>query len=57
MSIESVMPSNHLILCRPLLISTYDKHDENVHENPSPSLKRILILGGGYGGVGVETFV
>jgi len=34
-------------------ISTYDKHDENVHENPSPSLKRILILGGGYGGVGV----
>ena len=34
-------------------ISTYEKHDENVHENPSPSLKRILILGGGYGGVGV----
>jgi len=42
-------------------ISTYEKHAENVHENPSPSLKRILILGGGYGGVGVlkrlqETF-
>jgi len=42
-------------------ISTYEKHVENVHENPSPSLKRILILGGGYGGVGVlkqlqETF-
>ena len=34
-------------------ISTYEKHVENVHENPSPSLKRILILGGGYGGVGV----
>jgi len=42
-------------------ISTYEKHLENVHENPSPSVKRILILGGGYGGVGVlkqlqETF-
>ena len=42
-------------------ISTYEKHVENVHENPSPSVKRILILGGGYGGVGVlkqlqETF-
>jgi NADH dehydrogenase len=42
-------------------ISTFEKHVENVHENPSPSLKRILILGGGYGGVGVlkqlqETF-
>ena len=34
-------------------ISTYEKHVENVHENPSPSVKRILILGGGYGGVGV----
>lgn len=34
-------------------ISTYEKHVENVHENPSPSLNRILILGGGYGGVGV----
>ena len=34
-------------------ISTYEKHVENVHENPSPSLKRILILGGGFGGVGV----
>ncbi len=34
-------------------ISTYEKHVENVHENPSPSQKRILILGGGYGGVGV----
>jgi len=42
-------------------ISTYEKHVENVHEHPSPSVKRILILGGGYGGVGVlkqlqETF-
>ena len=42
-------------------ISTYEKHVENIHKNPSPSLKRILILGGGYGGVGVlkqlqETF-
>ncbi len=34
-------------------ISTYEKHVEGVHENPSPSEKRILILGGGYGGVGV----
>ncbi len=34
-------------------ISTYEKHVESVHENPSPSEKRILILGGGYGGVGV----
>ena len=42
-------------------ISTYEKHVENVHENPSKSIKRILILGGGYAGVGVlkqlqETF-
>jgi len=42
-------------------ISTYEKHVENIHKNPSPTLKRILILGGGYGGVGVlkqlqETF-
>ena len=42
-------------------ISTYEKHVENIHKNPSSSLKRILILGGGYGGVGVlkqlqETF-
>lgn len=34
-------------------ISTYEKHVKNIHENPSPSLKRILILGGGYGGIGV----
>ncbi len=34
-------------------ISTYEKHEENVHENPLPSIKRILILGGGYGGIGV----
>jgi len=34
-------------------ISTYEKHVESVHENPSSSEKRILILGGGYGGVGV----
>jgi len=42
-------------------MSTYEKHDENIHENPSPSIKRILILGGGYAGVNVlkqlqETF-
>lgn len=32
---------------------TYEHHRENVHVNPSPNLKRILILGGGYAGVGV----
>jgi len=42
-------------------MSTYEKHVEYIHENPSPSIKRILILGGGYAGVGVlkqlqETF-
>jgi len=34
-------------------IKTYEHHKENVHENPSPNLKKILILGGGYAGVGV----
>jgi len=34
-------------------ISTYEKHVQNVHENPSKSMKKILILGGGYAGVGV----
>ena len=34
-------------------MSTYEKHAENIHENPSPSIKRILILGGGYAGVNV----
>ena len=34
-------------------IATYEKHVENVHENPSESMKKILILGGGYAGVGV----
>ncbi|MCH8834080.1 MAG: FAD-dependent oxidoreductase, partial [Thaumarchaeota archaeon] len=42
-------------------MSTYEKHAKNIHENPSPSIKRILILGGGYAGVNVlkhlqETF-
>ena len=42
-------------------ISTYEMHEEKVHENPSKSIKKILILGGGYAGVGVlkqlqETF-
>jgi len=42
-------------------ISTYEKHVQNVHENPSKSMKKILILGGGYAGVEVlkqlqETF-
>lgn len=34
-------------------IKTYDHHKENVHENPSPKMKKILILGGGYAGIGV----
>lgn len=34
-------------------ISTYEKHADKVHENPSKSIKKILILGGGYAGVGV----
>ena len=34
-------------------LKTYDHHKIHVHDNPSPKMKRILILGGGYGGVGV----
>ena len=34
-------------------IKTYEHHKTHVHENPSPNLKKILILGGGYAGVGV----
>jgi NADH dehydrogenase len=34
-------------------IKTYEHHKENVHENPSSKMKKILILGGGYAGVGV----
>ncbi|QLH07470.1 NAD(P)/FAD-dependent oxidoreductase [Nitrosopumilus ureiphilus] len=34
-------------------IKTYEHHTKNVHENPSPKMKKILILGGGYAGVGV----
>ncbi len=42
-------------------ISTYETHQEKIHVNPSKSIKKILILGGGYAGVGVlrhlqETF-
>jgi len=34
-------------------ISTYHEHFQYVHDSPSPSVKEILILGGGYGGTGV----
>lgn len=34
-------------------LKTYEHHKEHVHENPSPKMKKILILGGGYGGIGV----
>ncbi len=34
-------------------IKSYEHHKENVLDNPSSKIKRILILGGGYAGVGV----
>jgi len=34
-------------------IKTYEHHQRYVHESPSPSLKHILILGGGFSGVEV----
>ncbi len=34
-------------------IKTYEYHYKHVHEKPSPSMKHILILGGGFGGVQV----
>ena len=34
-------------------IQTYEMHHQQIHENPSPDMKKILILGGGYAGVNV----
>ena len=34
-------------------LQTWKHHQIHVHENPSPSMKKIVIIGGGYGGVGV----
>ena len=34
-------------------IQTYENHYQQVHVNPSPIMKKILILGGGYAGVNV----
>lgn len=34
-------------------LQTWKHHQEHVHENPSPLMKKIVIVGGGYGGVGV----
>lgn len=34
-------------------ITTYEYHYKHVHETPSPLMKNILILGGGFGGVHV----
>jgi NADH dehydrogenase len=34
-------------------LKTYEHHKKHIHENPSPKMKKILILGGGYGGIGV----
>ena len=45
-------------LCHPCDVEfsklrTWEIHHQRVHENPSPDMKKILILGGGYAGVGV----
>jgi len=34
-------------------MSTWEHHQEHVHDNPSDDMKRIIILGGGYSGIGV----
>lgn len=34
-------------------IKIYEHHEQNVHKNPSSKMKKILILGGGYAGIGV----
>jgi len=34
-------------------MSTWEHHQEHVHDNPSKDMKHILILGGGYAGIGV----
>ena len=34
-------------------IRTWENHQIHVHENPSSQIKKILILGGGYSGIGV----
>lgn len=34
-------------------IQTYENHYQQVHVNPSSNMKKILILGGGYGGINV----
>ncbi len=34
-------------------LQTWNHHYSHVHENPSPLMKKILIIGGGYAGIGV----
>ena len=34
-------------------LQTWNHHYKHVHENPNPLMKKILIIGGGYAGVGV----
>ena len=34
-------------------LQTWKHHQVHVHENPSPSMKKIIIVGGGYAGIGV----
>ena len=34
-------------------LQTWKHHQKHVHGNPSPSMKKILIVGGGYAGIGV----
>ena len=38
-------------------LKTYEHHKKHVHDNPSSNMKKIIILGGGYGGIGVLTKV
>ena len=34
-------------------LQTWNQHYSHVHENPTPFMKKILIIGGGYAGIGV----
>ena len=34
-------------------LQTWEKHNQKIHENPSSKIKKIVIIGGGYAGIGV----
>ena len=34
-------------------LRTWENHNQRIHENPSPEIKKIVIIGGGYAGTGV----